>query len=890
MELQKDGDGNLVMRPADFRLHVSTGEEAEQQWPNVQVDEELMPLLDMPEAWQMVVDEEELPAKKKPKGELLDVNATIIVKEISYHILASTVPHPETADDKSEGEEDSKVETSSAAEKKEKPDAEEDRSRDPETKPEFEIPDPFKMKNKSVYGASLLLKLQWEDTTPQKAVPHRTHDEMGHFIGEVTKALTQVMEKNEKAGQAVLDTLASDLTLVLLGRYMEGVETGVKSLEDNAYELLTLCAERANAKEMCMPLRILVRRIDVVYVEPTSYLIVEPLLRLWTKLVLRIPRKRHYFLNDLIKTWERLFKHAESYELSYVDEDSDGVAKPGRLANVWDILLDFFGNLTQVQLKHRDACDKIRLKVDDLGHLLPDPSPHEASETSKAEVGSITKSEGNGEENEPAVPNAEKGSTATEEGQIPNEENKSSKEVTVDDEARDWVRERAMTLAQVLIIQGMVWNKIQPPPGEDRQSPHRKSKKHDKRAQADALLSKKNEQALARCHHLFMRLGWTNPVQVCQLAAGELNLKTWSRAEDLSRQHIKQDIRTKKERKGTMYSLGSVGHYICGAVRSPTRHLLAGDGQGSVDEYNVDLCGTGFDLLDPFYALDLALPFVMCLIADATPARSLNAILVARAFLNRIPKNGYESFDEVMRMRFSINAMGREANLVGLSQHLVKAVAGCDDPRHRRVAYETFQAVLEKVRVPDARFTITECAFHACKRVAVAAQLVTQMKDAVRYSDQCAEEGVLKWSEEQASSLKTRFVEIILPTYFAPRKEMLMSVNAIVTVAGVVIWLGGSDKRLLKRLPEGDKLRTGVEKRMKFVKEYCKLGRECIRALASVAEHDRKNMPKSQLAKSNTAEAQALFAASGRTLNNCMTALSLLTTADPYFQDVSTSS
>lgn len=871
-EVKKDEKGRPYFEVDDAaeaqhrKLHPATGTEADEQWPVTEPEPEAPPLLDLDLAWCEIIAGTPITVAENEAevgGDTVEVrNANLMGRELRYHILASTAGVPR----KSKEETDRKPDESGSADTSGKDaDIAEDETRATDDEADAETEDGDDVV-KSVYGASILLKLQWEDRSVQKNVPKRTYAELGLFVSDITLQLGMVIEKNPSAAQCVLDVIALELTPLLLARYLDGIETCTSVLEDCCYALLKLCTARANPKEMHMAIKTFTSKIDSVYMEATSYLVLQPVLILWGEIIIRMPQKRRLFLGDFVKVLDRMLPCAEAFETSFVPDDGGvGVEHPGRISRIPDVLLQFFENLTKVQVKQRETDDAIKLQVDMLGREKLSPSLKESEAPPDTGKDDGKKEGGNGTEE--TVGN-------TEEKQVKNASK--IKDVTI-----DWVNERAMTLAKVLQLQAMIWSRLPAPPGEERDVPKKKvkSQKRDRAAKKGKMSDEQKEEALDRCAALFNNLGWTNPVVVCQLAANGLNLDHASRDGELMKTHIGSDVRSKKERKNTLYSVSAVGQYICSSLRLWTRSCR----ESSADEdtrkgpyYEVDLSGSAFDLLDPCYALDLVMPYLTSVIMQAGITVSIAGVVTLRAFLDRISDKRIETFDEILRLRSGTASFGRDVNIFGLVHHLGKALAGYDDPKHRRIGYETLQAMLRKCASPVARYVLVDCVYYEASRHAIAAQLMTELKDAVRYSDITWREGVCDIEEiAQASQLRSRLADDCLARYFTPRKELLAYMNPISTAASLLMFLTQSDKQLLAKVTD-EEVKKATEKRMRFCKAYGRLGKELIRAIASVAEHDRKNIPVSQLAKQNTVDAVALFQASGRTLNQCVGSLSLL--------------
>ncbi|CAN8070389.1 unnamed protein product [Agarophyton chilense] len=888
-DLKQQEDGSYQMHRQDHRLHVGTGEEAQQQWPDFQQDEEAMPVLDLPEVWSKVIAEEELKPEGKEEGDVFFCNAKVLVAELKYHILASARnarPAPEVESPVLEG----KKEINHSEDLHEPSTPEDSKGDNGEIKEDVKEgegkSDEYLAHPKSVYGASIMLKLQWEDKTPQKKVPHRTYEELGHFIGEVHSNLLQALQQNKIAGGAVVNVMAFDLTPLILARYMEGVETCTKVLEENAFKLLTLFVELGNPREVHLAIKTFLKLIDNVYLEAASYLLFKPLMNLWMKLILLIPRMRHKFFRDLLKELDRMLSFAESFEASFVpDEGGTGIEESGRIKGMSERILLFLEDITELQVKQCAQSDKIGLEVDELGRAKTSVARTIESQPLENKA-SIEAGTGDTVETKRSLESSDEQTNQTRvEGEC-----EKSKGMKAGDDSRnqigkattDWVNERAVTLARALQILGLFWADIPPPPGEkkDRSRKTANSKKSEEAQMRRQMRKERKEMLLARCINLFDGLGWSNPVLVCQIANNGLTTQGCSMTDDSFREHLGEDIRSKSERKNTLYSVNGIAQYLCGVLRPKTQSLLRGIEGTLIDHYDYDLTDTAFDLLDATYAFDLILPYAMALISLSDSTLLMAGVLMIRPFLSRLPEGAFETYEEALRLRFAVNVLGREANVFGLALHLVNAIASCDDPKHRQVAYKTLKDLLGKCSHPAVRYTIVECLFQESKRMAVTAQLVTEMKDAVRFSDEVAAKGTRKeWRMRQASGLRTRFVEVCLPKYFTPQRSLLSCISPMVSTSNVCLFLAASDAYFLQIRKDDEELCEDINRRRRFMKAYCKLGMDCVRALASVAEHDQKNVPSSKLAKDNRNEAMAILTASKETFNQCIAAMSALTRA-----------
>lgn len=928
---------------AERRLNPDMGTETDDHWESPP-QPDAAPPLDLDLVWSEVIASKPLTVHKndfKPEGSSVEGrNAAILVRELQYHIItrsafakrdkASPSLHDQDfqgSTDDGKGEEsvadaerkdgtlleernamkdtaeakhkvDKKVEND-AGEKKETPGEDkvekeegeseakqgeklaEENEKDPtEWGP---LPEDDESIGKSIYGASILLRLQFEDRKHHKAVPRRTSEELALFISDITMKLEDAFVKNPKAAQEVIDAIALDLTGLLFCRYLDGMETGTTVLEECCYSLLTLCSKRANAKEMHMAIKAFQVRITKVYLEATAYLLLQPLLVIWGNVIVRIARKRKKFLTDYTKVFEQMHTCATSYQTTFVPDDGTiGVEKHGRILRIPDVLIEFFQQLIKQQLLQRETDTSISLQVDELGRAIAAPKPVERS-TSEDSATKEEKDEGKkGEEKK----DEEKKNEALKDGAKKEGAKKDGAKkdgANISEETLDWVGERGVTVAQLLQVLGMLWTRLSPPLGEERNMPKSKAKKlrKDRAGSEYHLSAEERELSLAKCIEMFNGLGWSNPVLVCQLGTNGMKLERVSRDGDLIQAHIGEDVRSKKEKKNTLYSVSSIAHYICSVVRFGTRSRMAGGVRDSRrDDFEVDLAGSAFDLLEPGYALDLVLPYLMGVIAQAAPAVSMGGLNVLRGLLERIPDGHYKTYDELLRLRIGQSSMGRDCSVLGLAHHVCRAVGTLDDPKHRRVAYETLQSLLRKCGHLPARFVVVESLFYETKRGVVAGQLMKEMKDTLQLMDKASwdgdEEGEL--CVKEVSGFRTRFAHNCFGKYFVPKKEMLATMNPMVSASSFLMFMAVSDRRMLEKVQD-EEVKSEIERRLKFCKLYGRLGKECIRAFGALAEHDRRNLPTSLLAEKSRTDAMAVFAASGRTLNQCVSSLSFLESA-----------
>lgn len=890
------------------RLNPATGTEADNFWSDAQPQVPPPPLLDLDVVWSNIGDGTPISAPNESEDVAVEdvhaQNAAILVKELKYYLLASgprppvVDKSPTQVDDKQNGNvdhENSQSDGNLDAAKNSQVEMEKGSSQSKE-KPEPEAA------LQSVYGACILVKLQFEDREVQKQVPDQDYVQLGEFIANVTLNVETLLSKDPVAAQAVIDGIAFELTPVLMSRMLDGLETEVDVLQNACFDLLKLCSKYASPKEMHMALLGFMQKIDKTYMQATCYLVYRPLTILWTETLLRFPKKRHVFLLDFVKWFDKAAFESEGYESIGVSDDGRGAEQSGLCDGVNDIAINFYASLAKVQANHCMSDSSLGECVDALSAALSTFSmSKQKSNTKDVEKANS----GSRKENEPVgdKPTTEtktgpaaapqlggdakdkevsremsKGSEATRESSKCSDDNQDPHLV----EAKDLVNERAVTLAQALKLQSVVWGDMATPKGEEDKIPKWLLK--EKREKC-----KKEEEAEYKLYTLLRTmhgLGWTNPAMVCQIACRGLHLDLMKEGEHLIRDHLGDDVRTKKEIKHSLYSTSGIGLFVCGWLRCLSRLSE----EESVDKgvgYEINLSGSGFDLLEPEYAFDLALPYLETVVGQSTISTCLAGIITIRALLARLQDVGFATMEQVLRVRCGTRAIGREVSVLGLVLHMGRALSLMDDPKHRTFVYETLQMVIEMCKHPMARYCVVECLLHESIDVPVTAQFVTELKDAVRYSDSIAWNSKedshtgLSWSRLEAAELKSRFIQLVSGLYLTPCQKMLGKMQGIAATIGSYVYVAGSDARHLEMCAKSDtdEVRREIEKRRELMRAYIKLGREIVRALASVAEHDQKKLPGSQMAKEAVKEAKTVFRASVQTLNSCVATLGMIESA-----------
>lgn len=101
-------------------------------------------------------------------------------------------------------------------------------------------------------------------------------------------------------------------------------------------------------------------------------------------------------------------------------------------------------------------------------------------------------------------------------------------------------------------------------------------------------------------------------------------------------------------------------------------------------------------------------------------------------------------FNEVLEVRRVTRSVELDVSVFGLIQNVERGVRIMDDSGHHRFAYETFRMAFPRFIHPPVRYVAVECVPQEAGRVWLAAHMIMEVKDVVKYSDEFA------WDENEA--------------------------------------------------------------------------------------------------------------------------------------------
>lgn len=719
----------------------------------------------------------------------------------------------------------------------------------------------------SVFGEPLMFKLRCENKKPKKKLAPKQLDKQSAFVNDIASKLTKLQQDNAAIFSIVVSSFFFEMSCVLFAELVQALEMGSASLSAACRAVFHICAEHANAKEAHIAIRAAISKVDSRHFEGTSYFVFHDVIDFWCRIVKRIPKRRTSFVLDIVKTYERMQHCWESY--SAVDQSSEQPGDPSYASwHMPDILLSFFRDLLEAQRSQRASNELLQKAVDEKGDPICDriiTVKYGPAQTDFIQI------------HEDALqfrnPGAEMGDKA---------EVRSADEAVVD----DWMLERQMILVEVLNLTKNEVSKLPSPPGYEDEASSNRNRKSKQRKQKNDDQRERTLKRFNTLHELLVKLGWTNPVRACQLASVALRLESSNRNDTRLEKGLGPLVRFSRNTKNTVLSIGSVASYMYLALRSK-------DAGKVLDTTAISLEGSGLDLVEADYAFGLVLPYVMTMIAYSSTPMVLAGVTIVRLLLERMGDRQW-GFEEVLRVRCGTAAMGRDVSIYGLLGHVGKCIASLDDPKHRETAYETLQMLLRKIDCPLARYTMVSSLLLDADRAAVAAQFVTELKDTLIYADNRDAENNdnCPWYLCDSEIVRTQFALTVFPRYLLPRKDYLSRVNPIVASSVAAMFLSIRDDNRVKQLEQVKRSRrwaddetaqTEIHRMLEHINtrrdySHCHVatGRDCVRALAAVSEHDRKTVPSSQLVKKSKADAQALFTAAGRTLNQCISAISSL--------------
>lgn len=690
------------------------------------------------------------------------------------------------------------------------------------------------------YGEELLMALACEDKRPQKAVPQMTYAALTSLLTETAVNTSRLC--NESRHGHISHALAASLTLNVLPAFVytlvEAAERQLDELASACRTILICLADIGNPREFHVMLKSALSRISPSCYKEIVTLIISDLLRMWKAVIPRIRGKRALFLRDVVEVLDTIV-FARSFDMLPVENSSGGIDLKTTL-EVEVLTRDFVDKMAQVQvnqMRREIALDDTRLLEAYSFQSVPESVPVQLEiTTTPRTTGTSSKS----------AKNLAKKALA------------SARNIANDKERirQDFDTERGASLALLLKLGEHAMDKFEISSGKElgsskeRRRPGRlRSSKHNSEV----------EQFLISLIPVFRNLGFDNPVDACQQCYQLLGIDTFSERVALVRD-MSRPAQARKRKSETFFSFRTFVCYLIVEMCLPDN----GCSLSHVDHVS----SSPFSFLEPHYAFELTLPYLMTAIADSNPVMILQGIQLLQGFLSRIPDNSIQTLRDGLSNVYKLSFMQTESSWVGLVGLLAKATGRLDDPKHRGFAYEVTQAVLKKLKSPEARFVILAVVLLEAERAAMSAQLITEIKDAIRLIDSTCDAGV-------ADQYRTRFVETCLPRYFLPRKEMLAALNPTVAACNAGLFMALSDSKKIS-CNSGDKYHTTRMLRMQFSQLYMKLGREAVRAIAAVSEHDRRTIPESKLAKSDAEGARSLYDAAGKTLNDCVAAISSL--------------
>jgi hypothetical protein len=710
----------------------------------------------------------------------------------------------------------------------------------------------------SVYGEPLTLALSCEDKSVKKVVPLMTHAAITALLAETAAYVQELSEDHTRF--AFADAINMKLVSPLFCILIEASEIRLAPLRNAARIVIAFAAENANPREFHVMLKAALSRISDSFFSEVSALVIDDLIAFWTASVPRITGKRALFLRDIAETLNRAYFENDGRDAPHHQDlaaTHDPLFRETAICKFLEAMLD----VQLIQKKHSAESESGSRASNALNH----------ENVYYHEVGA----------NREYAPGTEATTTETAEavnrskiGHVRKTERELAKEITVarkeaddrEQDTHDFQTECGTTRS--LLFKTVEAAMEQMPLPETRMelrcSRSQRSSTRESSRKGVSAEHRRLETFLASSRRLFGLSGFDNPVDACQQASQLLSMGAVN-ADSVIAGIVASPKTLRKRKAETFFSLRAMSCYLIVSLNvSAVCDIPSGNRVKDM------LSRSAFALLDPMYALELVMPLLLTAVGDLSPAMSLAGIELTAAFVDVVPNGCVETMSNSIDASHGSLFAQTDASWYGLATALSMATGRMDNPEHRGFAYEALQAVLRKIASPYARFGIVSILLLQAERAAMSAQLITELKDCVRAVDTAGEEKHL------AEDLRTRLVELCLPRFLLPRKEILAGLNPAVAASNAGLYVAMSDSNSALSLDVGwynKEEHAGLCHRLVFIRMYVKLGREAMRAMASVAEHDVNSIPSSNLAKKRGKDARALFEAANRSLNDCIASI-----------------
>ncbi len=693
------------------------------------------------------------------------------------------------------------------------------------------------------FGEPYLFKLRCENKKPKKSVPEQTLEEQAHFLRDILSRLQDIQKDHPHLFPVVISAFGFEMTHFFYAKLLEALEINNKDIIQTCRSVLFLIGDHANAKEMHLIMKTTVAKIDTANYEGSAFYTMCDLMETWGRIVKRLEKNRAVCIHDLVAVQNKMLPCVEGFISSLgIEEEAED---PGGLKQRFPtIVIRNISGLLQAQEDQFDRDIHLQDAVRRNGELVK--SRIVSARRTADGVKYLEVTEKDVEKKDSNLQLSETASVRTPEDGV------------ID----DWILERRFLLVWALNISRFILRYL-PCPEIDKKKPVLRTPR-----ETNCAFVKNMTERLDALANIFVRLGWTNPLRAAQLADLFLQLESVRRAPPaLSGDGLGPKLQFCKNTKTTSYSISAFAAYLFLALRVKSS-------SGKTGLFDMSLKGSGFDLVDPTYAFEVALPYIMNLVNNGSPPISLIGVRIAEMFIGRIDRSWNTA--DVLRLRCGTSSMGVDVSVYGFLGNLGKVLESLVDPGHVVLAYGTLKKCITKIECVTMRFSVMTMLLMAAGRTAIAAQYVTCLKDVLDYANK-----KLSMAEDKepwlllSDQLRTRFVETVFPKYFSPRKDYLSLIDPVVATCSAAYFLAISDKLWAANGKEDPKWITpGLARRRKFCMEYIEVGRECLRAIAAASEYDIKSIPTAKKTKNSTKK--KIFEAATVSLNHSVSSIQTL--------------
>lgn len=804
-----------------------------------------LPPLDLNELWQNVMN--------KSDGEATKKKTDILCAELQQYLFSQEAPkgknkpalnpsaHPMFGATEEERVAAAKKQFESEAEGK---------------KDEGDSNDESDEEERRTFADPFLFKLRFENKRQKRDVPHQSPADLLELVNNTFSNVKKIQADHEDIFHSFITAFGLEMTPYIFGRLLEALEKGREEMVAACRSFLYFISDHADAGSANMPriMKQVVAKIAPDNWEGSAFYSLCEFMEMWARLLKR-KDERALDVYDAFMLQERSVLCVENYITAFALED-DSEDPGGLKMRLPTIMVRLTEDLLKRQADEWEENKYLQGAVTKDGRVR---KPRVISVRRK-DISTIFYFDLNEEE-----ASEKKAGMVNPEGL-----QKSPENAVVD----DWLLTRKYLLSWAFSATKYIFRYFPCPSFEN-------DGKLEYSLENGGVETVSNiVELLDSLWNVFKLVGWQNPVRCLQRADEMMSLdSTLKCADEMVGNKLEPTVVYCRNTKSLGYSMSAIAAYLFLALRVKGK-------KGPSAMFGMSLEGTGLDLLDPMYAFNVCLPYIMTLMQHSSEAMAMVGVRIADMLVDRFKRNWTAA--EALHLACGDSADGVDVSVYGFLENLGKAFEARNAPDRMMFTFKTLKKCVAKIDCPNVRFSVVSKLLLSSKRTQIAAQYVTLLKDVLVY----ANKNVMAADDKKAmlamtDNLRTQFVEIVFPKYFTPRKDYLSLMDPIVSTCAAAYYIAACDKAwFTKSSDDAMWLTPGLARRKKFAREYMNVGRECIRAVAATSEYDIKSIPKAKLKKHDCSTHKSIYDAAQQSLNNSVSSISMLATALDVYKEV----